>query len=271
MIRNILADINWETYLTGNCANVSNVDSLFNCVHGKICDSIDKHAPVKQKIVHEHKIKSEPWMTVGIKRSLKKLKSMYKSMLKPGATINTRETYILYRNCLNKLKRTCKVQYYKNHCKLYKRNTKKLWEIINSSMGKLSNKNCVINSLHVENVTVTNPQDIANELCNHYSTVRKKLSSKIPTPKTDLKTYVSKISMYSNSLFMSPTSRDEILLLIDKLPSKKSSGYDNLEYILLKQLKFVINCHSIRNSIQQIAANRNLSLSNEKCGNHSLV
>ena len=39
---------------------------------------------------------------------------------------------------------------------------------------------------------------------------------------------------------MSPTSRDEIILLIDKLPSKKSSGYDNLDNILLKQLKFVI-------------------------------
>ena len=46
--------------------------------------------------------------------------------------------------------------------------------------------------------------------------------------------------MNSNSLFMSPTSRDEILLLIDKLPSKRSSGYDNLDNILLKQLKFVI-------------------------------
>ena len=46
--------------------------------------------------------------------------------------------------------------------------------------------------------------------------------------------------MNINSLFMSPTSRDEILLLIDKLPSKRSSGYDNLDNILLKQLKYVI-------------------------------
>ena len=240
MIRNELCAINWETYLAGNCVNMSNIDSLFNYVHGKICDSIDKYAPVKEKIVHEHKIKSELWMTAGIKCSSKKLKSMYKAMLKPGATIDTHETYNLYRNCLNKLKRTCKVQYYKNHCKLYKKNTRRLWEIINSSMGKMCNKNCVINSLRVENVTVTDPQDIVNELCNHYSTVGKKLSSKIPTPKTDLKTYVSKISMNSNSLFMSPTTRDEILLLIDKLPSKRRSGYDNQDNVLLKQLKLVI-------------------------------
>ena len=236
MIRKELSAINWGTYLARNCVNMTDVDSLFNCVHGKICDSIDKNAPVKEKIVHEYAIKSEPWMTAGIKRSSKKLKTMYKAMLKPGATINTRETYKLYRNCLNKLKRTCKVQYYKNHCKLYKKNTRKLWEIINNSMGKLSNKNCVINSLCIENVTVTDPKDIANELCNHYSTVGKKLSSKILT----LKTYVSKIMRNSNSLFMSPTTRDEILLLIDKLPSKRSSGYDNLDNVLLKQLKFEI-------------------------------
>ena len=236
MIKNELSAINWETHLVRNGVNMTDVDSLFNCVHSKICNSIEKHAPVKERIVYEHCIKSEPWMTAGIKCSSRKLKSMYKATLKPSATINTRETYKLYRNCLNKLKRNCKAQYYKNHCKLYKKNTKKLWEIINNSMGKLSNKNCIINSLRVENVTVTDPQDIANELCNHYSTVGKKLSSKIRTPKS----HNSKISMNSKSLFMSPTTRDEILLLIDKLPSKRSSDYDNLDNVLLKQLKFEI-------------------------------
>ena len=86
----------------------------------------------------------------------------------------------------------------------------------------MSNKNCVINLLRVENVTVTDPQNIANEFCNHYSTVGKKLSSTILTPKTDLKTYVSRISRNSNSLFMSPTTRDEILLLIDNFPVKEA-------------------------------------------------
>ena len=60
MIRNELSAINWETYLAGNCANVSNVDSLFNCVYGKICDSIDKHAPVKKRLYMNIKSKVNP-------------------------------------------------------------------------------------------------------------------------------------------------------------------------------------------------------------------
>ena len=68
---------------------------------------------------------------------------------------------------------------------MYKNNTRKLWEIINQSIGKMPNKSCVISSLRVENVMVTDPKDIANELCNHYSKVGGKLSSLIPAPSTD--------------------------------------------------------------------------------------
>ena len=240
LIQNELLSVEWETYLPSKCTNTSNIDSMFNCVHDKICDSVNKHAPMKEKIVHECRLKSEPWMTLGIKRSSQKLRKMYKACLKPAVNSGIREAYILYRNCLNKLKRTCKLQYYRTHCEKYKKNTRKLWEIINHSMGKISNKSCIIDTLRVENVIVTNPKDIANELCNHYSTVGSKLSSLIPTSNTDSATYVNKISKNSKSLFMTPTSREEIIRIIHILPSKKSSGYDNLDNILLKHIKTVI-------------------------------
>ena len=132
-------------------------------------------------------------MTPGLKCSSQKFKKLYKSCLKQNSTPNTCETYVLYRNCLNKVKRYCKAQHYKNSCESYKNNTKKLWEIINQCVGKTNNKNCIINSIRTQKVILTDPTEIANELCNHYSRVGAKLSSTIPSPTTDEMVYVKKI------------------------------------------------------------------------------
>ena len=232
--------INWSNYLKTYCNNPNDVNYITNVIHGKICDNIDKHAPLKEITVNTGKLKSEPWMTHGLKRSSQKLKKLYKLYLKQGSAPNARETYVLYRNCLNKVKRYCKAQYYKCSCENYKSNTKKLWDIINQCVGKTNNKNCIIDSIRTQNAILTEPTDIANELCNHYSRVGAKLSSIIPSPSTDKMAYVKKIIRHRKSLFMTPTCREEIVRIIEKLRNKASSGYDNLNNLILKSLKHEI-------------------------------
>ena len=141
---------------------------VFNCIHNKICDTVNKYAPVKEKIVQMRKFKSESWITNGIKRTSRTLKSLYKKTLEIGNDQQTCETYVLYRNCLNHIKRSCKFQYFQSKCLQYKSNTKKLWELINKSIGKTSNKTCIIDKIKVETVAYVEPNDIVNELCNYY-------------------------------------------------------------------------------------------------------
>ena len=124
--------------------------------------------------------------------------------------------------------------------KLIKNNTKKLWEIINQCVGKTNNKNCITDSIRTQNVILTDPTDIANELCNHYSRVGAKLSSTIPAPSIDKLTYVKQITRHRNSLFMTPTSKEEIICIIENLPNKASSGFDYLNNLILKSLKHEI-------------------------------
>ena len=202
--------------------------------------NINKHAPLKEITVNIGKFKSEPWMTPGIKHSSQKLKKLYKLYLKQGSTPDARETYVSYRNCLNKVKRYCKAQHYKNSFETYKNNTKKLWEIINQCVGKTNNKNCIIDSIRTQNVILTDPTDIANELCNHYSSVGAKLSSTIPAPSIDKFTSVKQITRHRNSLFMTPTSKEEIIRIIENLPNKTSSAFNNLNNLILKSLKHEI-------------------------------
>ena len=116
LIQKELQDINWSYYLETHCDNLCDVNCVSNIVHTKICDNINKHTPVKEITVNIGKLKNKPWMTPGIKHSSQKLKKLYKSYLKQGSTPDARETYVLYRNCLNKVKRSCKVRHFKNSC-----------------------------------------------------------------------------------------------------------------------------------------------------------
>ena len=111
---------------------------------------------------------------------------------------------------------------------------------MNQSIGKINNKNCVIESIRTGNLILTDPVSIANELCKHYSGVSKRLSASIPTPSTDKRMYISKIRRNVNSLYMLPTTKEEIIRIIDKLPNKRSSGYDNLSNLLLKKISYEI-------------------------------
>ena len=70
--------VNWDSYLSYNCSNAKNVNNVFNCIHNKFCDSVNRYSPLKEHTVQLRKFKSEPLITYGIKKSLRTLKGLYK-------------------------------------------------------------------------------------------------------------------------------------------------------------------------------------------------
>ena len=57
------------------------------------------------------------------------------------------------------------------------------------------------------------------------------------TSKTpELEEYLKSLNQYKTSMFLNPTTTNEILALIKNLPNKRSSGYDNISNLLLKSL-----------------------------------
>ena len=111
-----LGAMNWESYIDTHCNDCKNVNSVFNFVHTKICESVNKYAPIKERFVNTCKYNNELWMTTGIKQSSQKSKRLYNMSLEQIVDPRVRETYVEYRNCLNKVKRSCKVCYFKNYC-----------------------------------------------------------------------------------------------------------------------------------------------------------
>ena len=73
-------------------------------------------------------------------------------------------------------------KYYSDKSSEYRTNTKKLWELMNSIIGKNKNKGCSISYLMIEGVKIFSRKMIAEEFAKFYSNLGESLAMKI-TPK----------------------------------------------------------------------------------------
>ena len=128
IIKKDLGNINWS-----NLLSKPNCQLNYNTYERKLTNILDTHAPV---IIKQQKcrIKTEPWITPGIKRNRHKQKKLYKEFLLCQSNSND-STYKSYRNTLKRITRKAKIKYYNNKCVEVKNNMKNLWFIINCAMG----------------------------------------------------------------------------------------------------------------------------------------
>ena len=149
-----------------------------------------------------------------------------------AVTTDNVECYRSYRSVLQHCKRAAKQTYYHNQCVKSRKNTKGLWSVINEIVKKKSNKMQTIECLNINNIQETNSLLIANEFGRYFS----QFANKIGHSKTPITEYIRKIPSNSDMLFLAPTNALEIQCIIAQLPSKPSSGHDDISNILLKKL-----------------------------------
>ena len=243
-LKQSIGDYDWQGFLSsvilGNDKtknvipqNVT-VNEMFNRFHNKILDLLDKHVPSRKRTVNSKKFRKEPWLTNGLCISILKCKQLYKQCIHKDSTDSVNEQYKHYRNCLNKLKRQAKQSYYQKLCTNLKNNNKKLWEIINTTISKSSNKMCILKKLKVGNIMYDSATNIANSLGSYFATVSTKFANAIKLPNIKVSAYTRKIKRNQNSLFLEPTTITEISNLIGVLPNKSSLGFDQINNKLLK-------------------------------------
>ena len=228
-----LSSINWEVELKSSTANES-----FNKFHDKLISIINCIAP--EKTIKIRTRCNVPWFTLGIKKSNDKGKRLYKTLQNRNATKAQIELYKNYHSILQKTKCTARHSYYRSLCKEFRYNSQKLWKLINSMTGKTNNKCDIRDHLKVENIEIHNRNEIADVFAKHFSSVGKRFADKIPASNKSSSDYLKSIPRNNNSLFLTPTTTNEILNLIDDLPNKKRAGHDSLNNVLLKNLKFAL-------------------------------
>ena len=227
-----LSQIDWVHLLCDNRVN-ENLNHLNVILH----DHIERLIPYREYNVNPKRLRREPWLTAGILNSINHCKALYSKTLKSNCNEKTRIEYKSFASALAKIKRSAKRLYYEGKCLEYKNNTKKLWQVINEVSGQTNDKTSLIDYITIDKVRVYQGAKITNHFANYFSTVGKCFTERIPKPKKNIAHYLSCIRQNESSLFLAPCTSIELKKLLDGLPNKTSSGYDNISNILLKKIK----------------------------------
>ena len=217
------------------------VNTQFLDFHILLQSKIENHCPINTRTISKRNFRNEPRLTKGLLISSHKQQVLYQASLRKNSPNSSTIKYRNYRNLLTKLKRKCKLNYYKDKCKEFRRNAKKLWHVINTCIGKESDKTNIINYIKVGNIDVYDSKLIADEMGHFFSRIGSNYAKKIPASHTKIDDYLKVITKNDKSIFLNPTNCVEVTMLISKLPNKKSSGYDNIDNILLKSIKDVVS------------------------------
>ena len=221
---NDLSIVDWDNIIV---SKANSVDDKFSSFYRQLNKVVQKHAPLK--VVSKPKIKqlAKPWITKGIRTSIKIKNRLYK-------TGNCRE-YKSYRNKIITLTRLSKKQYsifFNENVK----NIKKTWQGINELLNNRNKHHKTITTLkdpNKNNQVTNDPSRIPNILNEHFASVGTKLASKLPI-KSNHMDYLKKLKSPDSSFFSKPISPDDEKQEILSLPNNKSYGLYSCPTQLLK-------------------------------------
>ena len=143
---------------------------------------LDKNAPLKTVSKIGEKVLQKPWITNGIKTSIKVRDKLYKQMIKQKDAILKNQKQMLYKRYRNKivdLLKITKEAYYKNYFQENRKNSRALWSGINEIIySKKSSKTIPPSSISVEGKTISDPQNIAENFNTLFTSIGKNIQKK---------------------------------------------------------------------------------------------
>lgn len=196
---------------------------------------LDTYAPEREITVKPNNMIREKWMTKGLLKSSKTCEKLYKSAINLPKTNQKHLEYIKYRNLYNKIRRLAKSQYYGKLLNESRNDIKETWKIMKNAMNKTTDKTSTIQTIKHKDKTWDTESDIANAFCDYFTNVGLSFAQKISKSKKDYTQFMGNAT--PNSIFLNPTDTEEILNIFKNLKPKTSSGHDNINAKLLKEIQ----------------------------------
>ena len=195
----------------------------------------------------------QPWFDYELKK-LRSKRQRFHNRLKRNRSPSNKEKYDKIDKEYDKLIISKKRDYNHNRFERFSKNLKRKWSVINELLGR-KKKQKSFSSIYVDGVQVDDSQKIANSFNTFFSEIPKAYHSKLP-PMDDKKRVKecndflksnrnSKFlpKKFINSIFLSPTSPDEIHDIIAKFENKLSCGLDGIPPKVVKMFpESLINC-----------------------------
>ena len=155
-----------------------------------------------------------PWLTNGLKISIKTKNNLYKRLLKYPSAYNQNK-YSEYRNLLTSQMKKAEKDYYQTLIIENKSSMRKTWTIIKSVINN-NKSNKVTSEFKTENSQIiTDKAEISNKFNKYFINVEPSLASKIPDSSKNYRDFLPPWN--EESMYLDPVSCDELKKIISKL------------------------------------------------------
>lgn len=215
-----------------------------------VCDEPNAACEIFNRIIKDILIRStkvnnviskhiKPWMNNSLLLLCKKKQKVGKQLQKHP---NSMKLCRYFQNLCSKFKaavKQTKINYYKYNFALHWGDSKAQWRFVDSLLNLGGNKHDIKEIMTTNNTIVTNDKDICNEFNNFFLEIPHKLTRASTSRSVDVDhNFVTTFhSCSSNSFFLHPTNRTEILNAICDLKGKHSVDVDGLSNFFIKKTK----------------------------------
>ena len=245
--RSVLTEIDWNPVQTA-----IGVNNKYECFNNIIQTHLNQHFPEKKTKINA-KSEAKPWITPSILNSIKKKNLLYKNCLKYKSDTMLIDKYKKYKNKLVTIIRAAEKNYYTNELLEVKDNMAKTWCILNKMTGR-GQTHKAIKQIEINGKIIENPGTIANKFNDYFANVGLELANKIAPSNRNALEFLK--GDYRQSIFLEPTTEQEIVDIISNLKNTNSVGHDGLPIKILKfcnaelsPILAYINNESLQNGI----------------------
>ena len=208
----------------------------------KLNSIIDRYMPLQKLTRKEMNQQSKPWITLGIKNSIKRRDNLRKKVIKAKNTDMKNDYLGRYKELRNQIVTLCRVSkknYYHNYFAKNANNLKNTWKGINNLINLNKKIKVEPSSLMVDEQLITDSKDVANEYNNYFSTVASRLRNKIYDNHDSFMSYLRDRKV--NTFVCYPTNKDEVIEIINELDCMKGTGPHSIPTDILMSIKFIVS------------------------------
>ena len=222
-----LSQIEWTRVLIGQDPN-----RLYDVFAEEYYRHFEDCFPLKISKLNSCRKSKSPWITKGLLTSVKKKNKLYKKYLANPTPVRDSQ-YKRYKNKLNHLIRISKKTYYDKKFELAKSDLKTTWKLINEVTNLKRKKPSLPSSFRSNNMTINEPSKIANDFCKYFSEIGPSLARKIPPTNRSFHEFLG--PTISETIFLKPTTVNELREICMSFKNGKAPGYDNLPIHIIKK------------------------------------
>jgi hypothetical protein len=244
LVKRKIREVNWDEIYA--ISDVNECFKKFHLILSSIVENSQKTLTISK--LDRAKIRS-PWITSGLLRKFDKRKRLFKILRRRPYDIRFKQYYNSFCAQLNmdiELSKNC---YFSNKLENCNGDAKQQWQIINNLSGEIKSK--TIDRVEtLDGTIVTDPTAMADKINRYFISVQSTDNSSLNCSNM---TALGPNTCIPNSFYISPTTQEEVLKIINSLKNKKSSGFDGFNSAFLKSVgDFIapILCYLINQSFQ---------------------